>query len=757
MGSKPKTKENHSQTVQSINSRHAMKTKLGLFIAGMLLAAGWTCLGQPCITITTQPQNQTSGAGTTVTLAVEATGAEPLAYQWQQAFDLNNFLDRPEGTNRTLAITNVQFLDSGNYRVIITNAECMVTSEVARLSVVLPPPPIPTAAQPTNFAVVSLGASVTNIVRVSGSQLSYQWRFNGTNIVGQTKLTIILTNLHLSDAGDYDVVLANMAGSVTSRVATLKVDPTYTQITTGPIPNDSEGGTLANWIDYDQDGLLDLYVARDGLYPPLIYHNNGDGSFTRIRTGVLAQTAASSWGTMWADYDNDGRVDLFVPNTTTMNDMLFHSEGNGNFTRILTGDPVRDGRDSNGAIWTDYDRDGFVDLFVTTYSSQDDLFYRNNRDGSFRKLAAADLGPIVADAASTEFIIAVDVDNDGIQELSRTITTGRGSTNQLWTSDQGGKYIPMDVGGMSGSIQYGGITWADYDNDGFQDGLTGVTGAPFRLFRNLQGKGFTNVTASAGLPAVNALLSVWVDYDNDGWIDFLALMGDTANHYVLCRNNGDGTFTTNDIGSPLRGYFSLVPGDYDNDGFQDLFGTSSAGVRCGLFRNNGNTNHWLKILLDGRASNRSGIGAKVWAQATIKGKTLWQLREISAQGFGLDNGLIAHFGLGDATNVTTLRIEWPSGVVQELQNVPANQFLTVVEHQDYPGAAPQLGEVTNSVGGLKLGIAEPDAGTRYILEASTNLVNWTKLMARTSAGGTAQFTDARATNYARRFYRLQVP
>jgi hypothetical protein len=201
-------------------------------------------------------------------------------------------------------------------------------------------------------------------------------------------------------------------------------------------------------------------------------------------------------------------------------------------------------------------------------------------------------------------------------------------------------------------------------------------------------------------------------------------------------------------------------GDYDNDGFLDLY------VACGdgtaqknlFYRNNGNTNHWLKLQLDGRVSNRLGIGAKVRTLANIGGQSLWQMRTITGQHSWIGNdGLIAHFGLGDATNITTLRIEWPSGIVQELQNVLANQFLTVVEHQDYAGAAPQIGGVTNSTGGLKLGISEPEAGARYILEASTNLVTWTKLMARTSAGVTTNYTDTRATNYTRRFYRLQVP
>ncbi|MCX6923375.1 MAG: ASPIC/UnbV domain-containing protein [Verrucomicrobia bacterium] len=177
-----------------------------------------------------------------------------------------------------------------------------------------------------------------------------------------------------------------------------------------------------------------------------------------------------------------------------------------------------------------------------------------------------------------------------------------------------------------------------------------------------------------------------------------------------------------------------------------------------LYRNNGNTNHWLKVKLDGRASNRSGIHARVRAQATINGQTFWQMREISCEnGVAAQNGLLAHFGLGDATNVTTLRIEWPSGIVQELQNVAANQFLTVVECQGYIGSCPSFAGATKATNGLQLSITEPAAGALYCVEASSDLLNWTKRVVRTSAGATAQFTDTSTANYTNRFYRIVVP
>ena len=123
----------------------------------------------------------------------------------------------------------------------------------------------------------------------------------------------------------------------------------------------------------------------------------------------------------------------------------------------------------------------------------------------------------------------------------------------------------------------------------------------------------------------------------------------------------------------------------------------------------------------------------------------------------MDNGLIAHFGLGDSTNITTLRIEWPSGIVQELQNVTNNQFLTVVEQQGYSGARPSFAGATKATNGLQISITEPAADARYVLEGSADLLSWTKLMAKTSVGGTAQYTDTSAANNTKRFYRVVVP
>jgi hypothetical protein len=629
----------------------------------------------------------------------------------------------------------------------------------------------------TNYPMdtnVSLGATVSFVVYATSTNnpVTRQWQHAGTNLPGATGTTLIITNVSVAHAGGYVAWITNASGGFTnSRTATLTVDPTFTQITTGVLVTDTAGFWNASWIDYDGDGNLDFSAAPGSSSAvTLLFHNEGGGTFRKVTTNAIGTTFVQAYTHVWGDYDNDGKVDLFVPNLGTMNDMLFHNNGSSSFTRITTGHPVIDASDSCCGAWADYDRDGFLDLFVSTYGGcpgQNDLLYRNNGDGTFRKMTIPEVGPIVGDSAPTDYVMWADVDNDGWPELSRTLGNWCNSlgiwTNQLLHLDSQGKFYLMDIGEMKkGNLGFTAIrNWADYDNDGFLDAFVQTEKGLVGLYRNLAGQGFTNVAATAfpSLPT-NAFAASGIDYDNDGWLDVL-VFSDASPSIALFRNNGDGTFTSKTVGGPtsLVGAWH-VWGDYDNDGFLDVLMAYGPGTRNSLFRHNGNTNHWLKVKLDGRASNRSGIGAKVRVNATIGGTNFWQMREISGQGLvGYDNGLLAHFGLGDATNVATLRIEWPSGIVQDIQNVAANQFLTVVECQGYPptGIRPCFTGATKGSGGLQIAITEPDASACYLLEASTNLLTWTKLMARTSAGGTALYTDTRATNYTKRFYRLQVP
>jgi len=630
--------------------------------------------------------------------------------------------------------------------------------------------------QPANQSV-SLGASAKFQVSATSTNqpIFYQWRFAAADLAGKTNSNLNLTNIQVLNAGGYDAVLTDGSGSVTSRVARLEVDPTFTKLTTGPIVTDiqtssSTGGT---WGDYNNDGFLDLLVPNgmDGATRnAFLYRNNGDGSFTKVTSGPPVNVPAESSSACWGDYDNDGNLDLFA--ATTGRNLLYHNNGNSTFTRITTaGSVVTDIANTWGAAWVDYDNDGLLDLFATTFdpsAASHNFLYRNNGDGTFGSITNSIL---VTDRGSTLGCVWGDYDNDGSLDLFVCGGSGESGTlqrNRLYHNNGDGTFTKASTGSIATDLGHSGpCAWGDYDNDGFLDlFVANVGGLKNFLYHNNGDGTFTRITNGIVVNDVGkAFACAWGDYDNDGFLDlFVTNEGDSSIVPTvvnfLYHNNGDGTFAKITAGSPANEYsdsWGCSWADYDNDGFLDLFAARGDGRGNYLYRNNGNSNSWLTVKLVGTVSNRSAIGAKVRVKATIGEVSRGQLRQITGgSGWAGYNELRANFGFGDATNVDLVRIEWPSGIVQTLTNVASKQFLTVVEHQEGGAVPPVFTSVSRSANGaVDLSVAG-DAGLRYLFEASTNLMNWTWLGVRTNLTGTIQFTDM-VTNFPKRFYRVVAP
>lgn len=200
--------------------------------------------------------------------------------------------------------------------------------------------------------------------------------------------------------------------------------------------------------------------------------------------------------------------------------------------------------------------------------------------------------------------------------------------------------------------------------------------------------------------------------------------------------------------------------DYDNDGFLDLLVTAGNAVNevNYLYHNRlpstGNRNNWLKVRLVGKASNSMGVGAKLRVTSVIEGSSVQQLRQMMAPLLGDHQAFTAHFGLGDASKVDTLRIEWPSGIVQELTDVDVNQQLEVVESQGVPMLEPLVIQNCNP---RSTTVSCPVDGVRCVLETSVDLEHWSKLQVRTSAAGTVKFSYVDTSRAPTRFYRVLVP
>ena len=614
----------------------------------------------------------------------------------------------------------------------------------------------------------STGADVKFAVSASGTPpLYYQWQFHQADLPGQTNSTLILTNLQTAHAGDYLVRVTNAAG-LDSRIATLQVDATFTKITSGPVVTSrglSIGGT---WGDYNGDGFMDLFVFNGGTgmpFHPFLFRNNQDGTFTSITSGPPLSAVFESYSASWGDFDNDGYLDLFISSPTL--NLLFHNNGDGTFTQLFDSPVVRM---SNVGTWVDYNNDGLLDLFLSGYdrtggTNAYSFIFRNNGDGSFSPVTNA----ITTEPGSFLGGTWADYDHDGHPDLL-LLSAVPPYPNRLYHNNGDGTFTRVTSGDLANDIAgfSNGVAWGDYDNDGLLDAF--VANWEFKgnvLYHNDGNGSFRRVLAEPFLSDAGLCAScAWGDYDNDGFLDLFVTSGAPPNNVpgffnFLYHNNGDGTFTKVTLGSPVNEYstsFGCSWVDYNNDGFLDLYASLQDERGAYLYRNNGNSNAWLRINLTGTASNRAAIGAEVQVNAVYGGVSRWQLRQITGGGgFCGHNELQVHFGLGDATNVDVVRIEWPSGIVQTLTNVAPKQILNVVEHQQSAKRPPLFTNVAHTPEGLLNLTVNGDTNRLYLLEASTNLVKWTWLQMLTNTAGDIQFTDSNATNSSKRFYRITIP
>jgi len=422
--------------------------------------------------------------------------------------------------------------------------------------------------------------------------------------------------------------------------------------------------------DYDNDGFEDLYVTAYGGNK--LYHNNGDGTFTDATE--KAGVAGSGWSTSaaWVDLDNDGLLDLVVlrylqwdfediwcgehkegyraychPDVfQPISPLVYHNDGNGHFTEVSQKIGLAKPGKGLGIALADYDRDGHTDLFVAN-DSMVEFLYHNKGDGTFEEVG---------------LLSEVAVDGDG-----RT-------------------YAGM------------GVDFADYNNDGFPDlVITDLANQRYALYQNNRDSTFTYASFTSGVARLTMPHSGWgvrfLDYDNDGWKDLLIAQGhdlDTVElsypnlHYrepmLLLRNTGKEFVDLSSasgavFGQPWLGR-GMAIGDMDNDGRLDAMVSTNDGP-AHIVRNETPTqNHWLLLKLVGHKSNRDAIGAEIKI-VTAKGQ---QFATVSTAGSYLSSSdKRAHFGLGSELLAPSIEIRWPSGILQTLKNVRADQIVQIDE------------------------------------------------------------------------------
>ena len=514
---------------------------------------------------------------------------------------------------------------------------------------------------------------------------------------------------------------------------------------TSQIPEDMGSG--AAWGDYDNDGWPDLFLVNiagpislsaDSLrHSPAhcaLYHNNRDGTFTDVSARAGVDLRIWGMGAEWGDYDNDGFLDLVV--SAYGENVLFHNNGDGTFTNRSKESGIGGKRGFwSGVAWGDYDRDGFLDLYVTGYVKytrstrivdaaaapydvenpvsinpnafppERNLLYHNNGNGSFTEVAAA--AGVLGDRGKSLEAAWVDFDEDGWPDL---YVANDVTDNQLFRNLHDGRFA--DVSHEARVADYRsamGLAIGDWDGDQHLDMfITHWIAQENALYEHTNSKPleFQDIADRVGLGQIALDFVGWgtffFDYDNDGKLDLFISNGHTFQRRdapqllapetaQLFWNRGpaDGFF---EVGAASGDYFRTPQvgrgaafADYDNDGDLDVVVVNHSG-RAVLLRNDGgNKNHWLNIRLEGsgRRSNRTADGATL---RVVAGTSVF-VREIGAQASYLSqNDLTEHFGLGTLTRVDTINIVWPSGVHQVLTNVAAGQTLRIVEGAEAAGA-----------------------------------------------------------------------
>ena len=501
--------------------------------------------------------------------------------------------------------------------------------------------------------------------------------------------------------GDYDndgwpdLFVANAPGPLTRSPEELAASParaalyhnegdgTFTDVAAEAGVDFRGFGMAAAWGDYDNDGWADLFVSAYG--ENTLYRNNGDGTFAdRTEAAGVAGLVGYWSGAAWSDYDLDGFLDLYVSGyvryspgagaqalqydvevPASLNpssfrperNLLFHNNGDGTFAEVAdeAGVSGRDGR-SLTAAWADFDDDGWPDLYVANDVS-DNALYRNLGNGTFQNVS---LGALVADYRGAMGLAIGDWDGDGDTDIFVThwIAQENALYNSLHTRLMAADPPPVDpMRFMDEAERYGlgqialdyvgwGTSFIDFDNDGRLD-LFVVNGSTLQVREHPE----------LLEPMPDQVF--WHRSGDDGFYDVSAISGDYFQREFVGRG--------------------AAFADYDNDGDVDVFIVNNGGPGF-LLRNDGETgNAWLEVRLEGRHTNRSGIGAKLKLHA---GNAV-QTREVGAQSSYLSqNSFFMHFGLGELTEVDSIAIQWQGGDRQVLRGLPANRVIRVIEGED---------------------------------------------------------------------------
>jgi len=474
----------------------------------------------------------------------------------------------------------------------------------------------------------------------------------------------------LDNDGDLDILTSTWDPNGPMHLHRNEGDGTFTDRTAAAGLTGLLGGINMLQADYDGDGFVDIFVLRGawlrdtGRHPNSLLRNDGDGTFTDVTFEAgLGDAHYPTQTAGWADYDNDGDLDLYVGNEYTKAlaapGQLYRNDGDGTFSEVAAAAGVTNGRLAKGVTWGDFDGDRYPDLYVSNLL-QPNRLYRNQRDGTFVDIA----GALGVDRPVRSFPVWFwDFDNDGVLDL----------------------YVPS-YRGESGALR---SLVLSYLGEPHEEEMP-------RLYRGDGAGGFTDVAGERGLDLyVLPMGCNFGDLDNDGWLDFYLGTGypnyEALMPNVMYRNVGGERFvdvtTAGGFGHLQKGH-GIAFADLDHDGDQDVFAEMGGAFpgdafNDALFENPGFDNHWLTIQLVGKKTNRSAIGARI--RVVVQGEDGRRsiYKHVNSGGSFGANPLRQTIGLGQAKAIVYLEVSWPtSDTTQIFRSVAMDQFIRVEEGSD---------------------------------------------------------------------------
>jgi hypothetical protein len=477
----------------------------------------------------------------------------------------------------------------------------------------------------------------------------------------------------------------------------------FVAVESPPLTTDRASTGGISFTDFDGDGDADLFVTNgydvsspDPAPQANRFYENSRGSYEARVIDGLADLHGFSSGSAWADYDNDGDLDTFIANQRDQANVMLLQEPTGSGdTRFVNhaADRLADDKGwSYSVAAADADNDGFVDIYVSNGGLSHEgvnFLYRNIEGKELLRILDAD--PVTSAHASGGASWS-DYDGDGDQDLvvaNRPTAEMDGFKLSLFRNDGGMKFTRMDENALPVDATFPmSVAWGDVDNDGDQDLYAGsLYGMANSLYENMGDGTFEVMDGGRATSDGSSTYAVaFGDLDNDADLDLVvANWGGSSEIYL---NDGAGFFdqTLSAVFDRSITYAgSMAMGDYDSDGDLDILignwpNQPGDGEENVLIENRYADGNWLKVALEGVSSNRSAIGARITVEFTKDGTTRSQIREVSTHsGWRSQGELTQHFGLGDVTKVSTVRINWPSGHVQTIVEPAINQVLKIRE------------------------------------------------------------------------------